>query len=63
MLGLRFGVTFLGRRFGVKSVLERADQLYSWLKDKKKTLIILDDVWASHEFNLEDIGIPFGVDH
>ncbi|GMP73013.1 hypothetical protein CsSME_00030877 [Camellia sinensis var. sinensis] len=39
----------------------RASMLCARLKDVKKILIILDDVWA--KLNLADVGIPFGNDH
>ncbi|KAL7214490.1 hypothetical protein ACSBR1_026826 [Camellia fascicularis] len=41
------------------SEIERASMLRARLKDVKKILVILDDVWAE----LADVGIPFGNDH
>ncbi|KAI7999718.1 Disease resistance protein [Camellia lanceoleosa] len=41
--------------------IERATMLCAKLKDVKKILVILDDVWA--KLNWEDVGIPFGNDH
>ncbi|CAL5345745.1 unnamed protein product [Camellia sinensis] len=41
--------------------IERATMLCAKLKDVKKILVILDDVWA--KLNLADVGIPFGNDH
>uniref|UniRef100_A0A7N2L3L7 NB-ARC domain-containing protein n=1 Tax=Quercus lobata TaxID=97700 RepID=A0A7N2L3L7_QUELO len=51
-----YGIKGIGKTTLVKEV-ERANQLYSWLKDEKKILIVLDDVWASHDFDLEDNSI------
>ncbi|CAL5411989.1 unnamed protein product [Camellia sinensis] len=39
----------------------QATMLCAKLKDVKKILVILDDVWA--KLNLADVGIPFGNDH
>ncbi|KAF5944296.1 hypothetical protein HYC85_018373 [Camellia sinensis] len=44
-----------------QSEIERASMLYARLKDVKKILAILDDVWA--KLNLAAVGIPFGNDH
>ncbi|XP_028056800.1 probable disease resistance protein At1g61300 [Camellia sinensis] len=44
-----------------QSEIERASMLYARLKDVKKILVILDDVWA--KLNLVAMGIPFGNDH
>ncbi|CAL5345733.1 unnamed protein product [Camellia sinensis] len=41
--------------------IERANMLCARLKDVKKILVILDDVWA--KLNLADVGIPFGNVH
>ncbi|KAI8000517.1 putative disease resistance protein [Camellia lanceoleosa] len=41
--------------------IERASMLCAKLKEVKKILVILDDVWAT--LNLADGGIPFGNDH
>ncbi|KAL7212146.1 hypothetical protein ACSBR2_014920 [Camellia fascicularis] len=41
--------------------IERATMLCAKLKDVKKILVILDDVWA--KLNLADVGIPFGNAH
>ncbi|THG03391.1 disease resistance protein At4g27190-like [Camellia sinensis] len=43
------------------SEIARASMLRARLKDVKKILVILDDVWA--KLNLADVGIPFGNDH
>ncbi|BFG20379.1 hypothetical protein CerSpe_066530 [Prunus speciosa] len=37
----------------------RAQRLHERIKQSKRILIILDDVWS--ELNLQDVGIPFGV--
>ncbi|GMP72977.1 hypothetical protein CsSME_00030843 [Camellia sinensis var. sinensis] len=44
-----------------QSEIERASMLYARLKDEKKILVILDDVWA--KLNFAAVGIPFGNDH
>ncbi|KAL7212128.1 hypothetical protein ACSBR2_014904 [Camellia fascicularis] len=44
-----------------RSEIERASMLCARLKDVKKILVILDDVWA--KLNLAAVGIPFGNDH
>ncbi|GMP73004.1 hypothetical protein CsSME_00030868 [Camellia sinensis var. sinensis] len=44
-----------------QSEIERASMLYARLKDVKKILVILDNVWA--KLNLAAVGIPFGNDH
>ncbi|CAL5409639.1 unnamed protein product [Camellia sinensis] len=44
-----------------QSEIERASMLCARLKDVKKILVILDDVWA--KLNLAAVGIPFGDDH
>ncbi|GMP73026.1 hypothetical protein CsSME_00030889 [Camellia sinensis var. sinensis] len=41
--------------------IERANMLCARLKNVKKILVILDDVWA--KLNLAVVGIPFGDDH
>ncbi|XP_028121281.1 disease resistance protein At4g27190-like [Camellia sinensis] len=41
--------------------IERANMLCARLKDVKKILVILDDVWA--KLNMADVGIPFGNVH
>jgi|UniRef100_A0A2N9H6K6 disease resistance protein RPS2 len=51
----------LGLKFHEESDSGRAHRLYARLKNEKKILIILDDVWAI--LDLDSIGIPFGVDH
>ncbi|GMP73112.1 hypothetical protein CsSME_00030957 [Camellia sinensis var. sinensis] len=44
-----------------QSEIQRASMLYARLRDVKKILVILDDVWA--ELDLVAVGIPFGNDH
>ncbi|THG06127.1 hypothetical protein TEA_008004 [Camellia sinensis var. sinensis] len=44
-----------------QSEIQRASMLYARLRDVKKILVILDDVWA--ELDLAAVGIPFGNDH
>ncbi|CAL5411995.1 unnamed protein product [Camellia sinensis] len=44
-----------------QSEIERASMLYARLKNVKKTLVILDDVWA--KLNFAAVGIPFDNDH
>ncbi|KAI4332272.1 hypothetical protein L6164_017195 [Bauhinia variegata] len=39
----------------------RAQRLYMRLKEEKRILLIVDDVWG--EFNLKDIGIDFDICH
>ncbi|KAF7145243.1 hypothetical protein RHSIM_Rhsim04G0089800 [Rhododendron simsii] len=51
----------LGLPLGQESESGRADELRRQLKQKARTLVILDDVWKRVELN--DIGIPFGDDH
>ncbi|KAF3457379.1 hypothetical protein FNV43_RR02036 [Rhamnella rubrinervis] len=43
-----------------KTKAARADRLRYWLRQEKKILVILDDIWEKLE--LEDIGIYFGND-
>ncbi|XP_050225209.1 disease resistance protein At4g27190-like [Mercurialis annua] len=43
------------------SISVRARRLAYWLKQKKRVLIILDDVWERVE--LLHVGIPYGADH
>ncbi|KAF3457381.1 hypothetical protein FNV43_RR02038 [Rhamnella rubrinervis] len=43
-----------------KTKAARADRLRYWLRQEKKILVILDDIWEKLE--LEDIGINFGND-
>ncbi|XP_022717677.1 probable disease resistance protein At4g27220 [Durio zibethinus] len=51
----------LDLRFEKETEEGRAAQLWHRLQEKKKVFVILDDVWK--EFNLADIGIPFGDNH
>ncbi|XP_048234818.1 probable disease resistance protein At4g27220 isoform X2 [Ricinus communis] len=51
----------LGLNFDVKTTEGRARRLHKRLKNEKKILIILDDVWRY--LDLKDIGIPHGDDH
>ncbi|XWS09808.1 hypothetical protein CRYUN_Cryun39dG0021000 [Craigia yunnanensis] len=51
----------LDLRFKKETEEGRAAQLWHRLQEKKKILIILDDVWK--ELNLTAIGIPGGDDH
>ncbi|XP_059664775.1 probable disease resistance protein At4g27220 isoform X2 [Cornus florida] len=51
----------LGLKFDQESETGRAGRLCMRLKNEKKVLIILDDVWE--HLNLTEIGIPFGNDH
>ena len=41
---------------------DRADRLRERLKDEKKTLIILDDIWKRSGLDMNDLGISFGND-
>ncbi|KAJ0046577.1 hypothetical protein Pint_04510 [Pistacia integerrima] len=50
----------LNFKFDEESEQGRAGRLYLRLKEEKRILIILDDVWAKLE--LKTIGIPFGDD-
>ncbi|XP_031249391.1 disease resistance protein RPS5-like [Pistacia vera] len=43
------------------SEIARASFLWERIKEKKRILIILDDVWE--RIKLDEIGIPFGSDH
>ncbi|XP_017985184.1 PREDICTED: probable disease resistance protein At4g27220 isoform X2 [Theobroma cacao] len=52
---------FLDLVFEKKTIEGKAEQLWLRIKDVKKILIILDDVWE--ELDLKAIGIPFGDDH
>ncbi|GMP81279.1 hypothetical protein CsSME_00036039 [Camellia sinensis var. sinensis] len=51
----------LGLKFEEETVCGRADRLCERLRDTKRILVILDDVWKGLELN--DIGIPFGDGH
>ncbi|CAL5422520.1 unnamed protein product [Camellia sinensis] len=51
----------LGLKFEEETELGRANRLRERLKDTKRILVILDDVWEHLELN--DIGIPFGDGH
>ncbi|PQQ02809.1 putative disease resistance protein [Prunus yedoensis var. nudiflora] len=50
----------LGMKFVEESESIRAPRLHERIKQSKRILIILDDVWS--ELKLQDVGIPFG-DH
>ncbi|XP_050275389.1 probable disease resistance protein At4g27220 isoform X2 [Quercus robur] len=50
----------LGLKLEVESESVRGDQLRERLKQEKKTLIIIDDIWEA--LNLEYLGISFGDD-
>ncbi|KAL0005341.1 hypothetical protein SO802_012902 [Lithocarpus litseifolius] len=50
----------LDLKLEVESESVRGDQLCKRLKQEKKTLIIIDDIWKP--LNLEDLGISFGDD-
>ncbi|XP_021826245.1 probable disease resistance protein At4g27220 [Prunus avium] len=49
----------LGMKFVEESESRRAPSLHERIKQSKRILIILDDVWP--ELKLQDVGIPFGV--
>ncbi|PQP92259.1 putative disease resistance protein [Prunus yedoensis var. nudiflora] len=49
----------LGMKFVEESESRRAPSLHERIKQSKRILIILDDVWS--ELKLQDVGIPFGV--
>lgn len=51
----KLGLTLFG---GIQDV--RADRLHERLKDEKKTLIILDDIWKRSELDMNALGISFG---
>ncbi|XP_044478105.1 probable disease resistance protein At1g61310 [Mangifera indica] len=56
----------IAHKLGLESLLdcpesERASSLWQRIKEEKRILIILDDVWG--RIKLEEIGIPFGKDH
>lgn len=51
----------LGLNLGDESKDLRARRLFARLKQQKKVLIILDDLWSRLE--LREVGIPCGVDH
>ncbi|XP_044473127.1 disease resistance protein UNI-like [Mangifera indica] len=56
----------IAHKLGLESLLdcpesERASSLWQRIKEEKRILIILDDVWGRIKF--EEIGIPFGKDH
>nr|POE92916.1 disease resistance protein [Quercus suber] len=50
----------LGLKLEVESEYVRGDQLCKRLKEEKKTLIIIDDIWKP--LKLEDLGISLGDD-
>ncbi|XP_031263106.1 disease resistance protein SUMM2-like [Pistacia vera] len=43
------------------SEIERASFLWGRIKERKRILVILDDLWG--KIKLDDIGIPFGENH
>ncbi|KAI4313378.1 hypothetical protein L6164_026365 [Bauhinia variegata] len=51
----------LGLKFEEQSEFVRAGRLWERLKQEKRILVILDDLWA--RLDLHRIGIPFGEDH
>ncbi|KAK9291467.1 hypothetical protein L1049_019415 [Liquidambar formosana] len=51
----------LGLNFVAKSESGRARELYDRIMQKKRSLVILDDIWERVE--LEAIGIPSGANH
>ncbi|WRX28895.1 NB-ARC - like 10 [Theobroma cacao] len=51
----------LGLKYETNTEEGKAEELWRRLKDQKKMLIIVDDVWK--EFKLQTIGIPFGGEH
>ncbi|XVE83472.1 hypothetical protein DITRI_Ditri16bG0090900 [Diplodiscus trichospermus] len=51
----------LGLKFQEKNMTGRASRLYERLKNEKKILVVLDDIWAS--LDLREVGIPFGDEH
>ncbi|WRX28264.1 RNA recognition motif domain - like 10, partial [Theobroma cacao] len=51
----------LGLKFNASTEEGKAEELFKRLKGEKKILIILDDVWE--QFELRNIGIPFGDKH
>ncbi|XP_031276449.1 probable disease resistance protein At4g27220 [Pistacia vera] len=51
----------LGLELNVESESGRASKLYARLKNEKKILVILDNVWDG--LDLDRIGIPFGDDN
>ncbi|XVF70767.1 hypothetical protein PTKIN_Ptkin11bG0188700 [Pterospermum kingtungense] len=52
---------FLDLKFEKMTEEGRAAQLWLRLKNEKRVLVILDDVW--NELNLKALGVPFGEDH
>ena len=51
----------MGLKFYEESESRRARRLCERLKKEKKILVILDNIWASLDF--EKVGIPFGDNH
>ncbi|KAH9686703.1 Disease resistance protein [Citrus sinensis] len=51
----------LGLQLSEEAESRRAGRLYERLKNEKKILVILDNIWMS--LDLGTIGIPFGVEH
>ncbi|XVF42806.1 hypothetical protein PTKIN_Ptkin01aG0394600 [Pterospermum kingtungense] len=51
----------LGLKFEEQSMTRRASRLRKRLKQEKKILVVLDDIWA--RLDLMEVGIPFGDEH
>ncbi|KAH9754946.1 Disease resistance protein [Citrus sinensis] len=51
----------LGLILHEETVSRRASRLYERLKEEKKILVVLDNLWKC--LNLETVGIPYGDDH
>ncbi|XVF42856.1 hypothetical protein PTKIN_Ptkin01aG0399300 [Pterospermum kingtungense] len=48
-------------KFEEQSMTRRASRLHERLKQEKKILVVLDDIWA--RLDLMEVGIPFGDEH
>ncbi|EOY10238.1 NB-ARC domain-containing disease resistance protein, putative [Theobroma cacao] len=51
----------LGLKLEEKSVAIRASRLHERLKEEKKILVVLDDIWA--RLDLKEVGIPIADEH
>ncbi|XXG82921.1 hypothetical protein AAC387_Pa10g0794 [Persea americana] len=51
----------LGMKLEEESLSQRASRLFMRVKQEKRILIILDDLWGRLE--LHEVGIPYGKDH
>ncbi|XP_057431771.1 disease resistance protein SUMM2-like isoform X2 [Lotus japonicus] len=56
----------LGLQFHDETRVERRNQLRQRIKNVKKILVLVDDIWgemSAQKFNLEEFGVPLGDEH